>query len=114
MKTTNNIWKIPAAGGRPAPGTKHTSGRLFWPSISSDGRTIVYEEDFGLWKLDTSTGQSSQIKVSIDTDDKENNEESVTVTNETDHFSLSPSARRAVISTHGEMFTIATEREREK
>ena len=61
-------------------------------------------------ELDTASGQSTQINVSIDTDDKENNDESIVVTNEADHFSLSPSGRRAVISTHGEMFTIATER----
>ena len=109
MKSVNNIWKIPAGGGKAVQVTHHTSGRLFWPSASADGATIVYEQDFGLWKLDTATGQTHQIKVNLDTDEKDNNDETITVNNEADHFSLSPSGRRAAISTRGALFTIATE-----
>ncbi|MCX6638493.1 MAG: S41 family peptidase, partial [Acidobacteria bacterium] len=110
MKSVNNIWKISERGGRPAQVTRHTSGNLFFPSISSDGRVIVYEENFGLWKLDTATGRSSEIRVDIASDDKENTVELRTIQNEADSFSLSPSTRRAAVSTHGEVFTIATDR----
>ena len=110
MKSVNNIWKISERGGRPAQVTRHTSGNLFFPSISSDGRVIVYEENFGLWKLDTATGRSSEIRVDIASDDKENTVELRTIQNEADSFSLSPSTKRAAISTHGEVFTIATDR----
>src|SRR5262249_55496126 len=50
------------------------------------------------------------VKINITYDDKENNLENLTVSNEADSFSLSPSGKRAVISTHGELFTIATDR----
>lgn len=110
LHSKNNIWKIPATGGKPVQVTHHESGSLFWPSLSHDGRTIVYEENFGLWKLDTATGQTKEIKIDIISDDKENNHETLTVNGEADSFHLSPSGRRAVISTHGELFTIATER----
>ena len=43
-KSVNNIYKIPAKGGQPVQVTKHTDGNLFWPSMSSDGKVIVYEE----------------------------------------------------------------------
>ncbi|HEV2689368.1 MAG TPA: S41 family peptidase [Bryobacteraceae bacterium] len=110
MKSTNNIWKISDRGGAPVQVTHHTSGNLFFPSISADGRTIVYEENFGLWKLDTASGKSTQISVDIKTDLKESEVELRTIQNEADSFHLSPSTRRAAISTHGEIFTIATER----
>ena len=42
-------------------------------------------------------------------DDKENALELRTIQNEADSFSLSPSSKRAAISTHGEVFTIATD-----
>lgn len=90
--------------------THHTSGNLFFPSISSDGRTIVYEENFGIWKLDTASGKSMPIRLSIASDEKENNLETLVVQNEAESFHLSPSTRRAAISTHGELFTIATDR----
>ena len=110
MKSVNNIWKISERGGTPVQVTRHTSGSLFHPSISADGRTIVYEESFGLWKLDTASGKSIQIRISIESDIKENEVELRTFQGEADGFHLSPSTRRAVISTHGEVFTIATDR----
>lgn len=110
LKSVNNIWKVQADGGAPVQITHHTSGSLFWPSISSDGRTIVYEENHGLWKLDVDSGKSSEIKLDIVSDDKENNHETLTVQNEADSFHLAPSGKRAVISTKGELFTIATDK----
>src|SRR5205823_4966375 len=97
-------------GGAATQVTHHTSGNLYFPSISSDGRTIVYEENFGLWKLDTASGRSSEIKVTIKSDDKESETRLRTVRGEAEAFDLSPSNRRAAIMTHGEIFTVATDK----
>src|SRR5213078_3096335 len=94
-KSTNNIYRIAANGsGQAAQITKHTSGSLFWPSMSSDGKVIVYEENFGIWKLDVASGKSTEIPITITTDDKENEFEVVTLQNELDGFDLSPSGQR--------------------
>jgi len=110
MKSVNNIWKISARGGAPVQVTRHTSGNLFFPSMSADGRTIVYEENFGLWKLDTASGKSTEIRLNIASDVKDNEVELRTIQSEAENFSLSPSTKRAAIATHGEIFTIATDR----
>jgi tricorn protease len=110
LKSCNNLWRISDEGGQPVQITHHTSGSLFWPSLSSDGKTIVYEENFGLWKLDLASGKSTQVKIHIVSDDKENNVETLASSGEADSYQLSPSGKRAVISTHGELFTIATEK----
>ncbi len=110
MKSVNNIWKISEHGGKPVRVTHHTSGHLFFPSISPDGKTIVYEENFGLWKLDTASGKSAEILFDIKSDLKENEVELRTIQGEAESFCLSPSSKRAAICTHGEIFTIATER----
>jgi tricorn protease len=109
-KSLNNIYKVSAKGGQPVQVTKHTDGNVFWPSMSSDGKVIVYEDNFGIWKLDVASGRSTEIKLDIATDEKENQVEAVTVTNEVDAFDISPSGRRAVISVRGQILTIATER----
>jgi tricorn protease len=110
MKSVNNIWKISDKGGKAVQVTHHEDGNLFFPSISADGRTIVYEDNFGLWKLDTSTGKNAEVRIDIKTDPKENETELVTINNEAESFSLSPSNKRAAIGAHGEIFTIATDR----
>ena len=108
MKSVNNIWKISEKGGKPARVTNHGDGNLFFPSISADGKAIVYEDNFGLWKLDTATGKSAEIRVEIKSDFKENKTELVTIANEAEGYSISPTNRRAAIAVHGEIFTIPT------
>ena len=109
-RSANNIYKIPAAGGQPVQVTRHADGNLFWPSMSSDGKVIVYEELFGIWKLDVATGKTSEIKIEIAADEKDNESDVETVKDEVDAFDISPSGRRAVISARGQIFTIATDR----
>jgi tricorn protease len=109
-KSVNNIYRVPAKGGQPVQVTRHTDGNLFWPSMSSDGRVIVYEENFGIWKLDVASGRTSEIKLDITSDDKENETDIETIGSEVDSFDISPSGRRAVISARGQILTIATDR----
>lgn len=108
--SVNNIYKMPVKGGQPVQVTKHADGSLFWPSMSSDGKTIVYEGNFGIWKLDVATGRSNEIKIELATDDKENEIEFRAVSDEVEAFDISPSGRRAAISARGQILTIATER----
>ena len=108
--SVNNIYKIPVKGGQPVQVTKHTDGSLFWPSMSSDGKVIVYEDNFGIWKLDVASGKTTEIKLDIATDEKENEVDVEAVSNEVNSFDISPSGRRAVISARGQILTIATDR----
>lgn len=111
MTSTNNIWKVSDIGGEPpVQVTKHKSGSLFFPSLSSDGKVIVYEENFGIWKLDLTSGETREVKINIVSENKENVVEAVTINSEADSFSLSPSGKRAVISAQGELFSIATDK----
>ncbi|MDR3700880.1 MAG: S41 family peptidase [Candidatus Sulfopaludibacter sp.] len=110
MKSVNNIWKISDKGGKPVQVTRHTDGNLFYPSISADGKVIVYEDNFGIWKLDVASGKSTEIRLDIKSDYTENKTELTTINNEAEGFSLSPSNKRAAVAVHGEIFTIATDR----
>jgi tricorn protease len=109
-KSVNNIYKVPAAGGQPVQVTRHADGNLFWPSMSSDGKVVVYEEHFGIWKLDVASGTTHEIRIEIAGDEKDNESDVETVKDEVDAFDISPSGRRAVVSARGQIFTIATGR----
>src|SRR6476659_8242508 len=95
-KSANNIYRIPAKGGSPVQVTHHPDGNLVWPSMSSDGKVIVYEELFGIWKLEVATGKTTEIKIDIAADEKDNEDDFETISNEVDAFDISPSGRRAV------------------
>jgi tricorn protease len=111
MQSRNNIYKIwLKSDAQPVQVTKHSSGNVFYPSLSSDGKVIVYEADFGLWKLDVATGKTTEVKIDITSEEKENEIEPITIENEADSFDLSPSGKRAVISARNQIFTIATDK----
>jgi len=40
-----------------------SEGRVLWPNISYDGREIVFEHDFRIWKLDTESGKSAEVAI---------------------------------------------------
>src|SRR5499427_3977230 len=109
-KNAYKTYIIYATLATPSQETKHTDRNVFWPSMSADDKTIVYEENFGIWKLDVASGRSSEIKLDINTDEKENETEVEFVSNEVDAFDILPSGRRAVISARGQILTIATDR----
>ncbi len=101
-----NLWRVSDNGGKPDKVTSFRSGDVRFPSMSADGRTIVFEHDFGIWKLDTATKKVSQIRLDIDAETQENDSEIRTFTSEADDFDLAPNSRRLVVSTHGELFTV--------
>src|SRR5215213_9265454 len=47
-----NIWMAPRATGAAKAVTTFREGRVLWPTISTDGRTIAFERDFGIWTVD--------------------------------------------------------------
>ncbi len=104
-----NIWRESDNGGKAEKITSFKSGDVRFPSISADGKTIVFEHDFGVWKLDTGSKKVSQIKLDIDAETEENDAEMRAFASEADDYDLAPNSRRIALSTHGEIFTVPVE-----
>jgi tricorn protease len=49
--------------------TTFKSGDVRWPAISADGKVIMFEHDFGIWKLDVASKRATPIKLDIDAED---------------------------------------------
>ncbi|MFN2577701.1 MAG: S41 family peptidase [Pyrinomonadaceae bacterium] len=104
-----NIWRVSESGGKAEKITAFKSGDVRFPSISSDGRVIVFEHDFGIWKLDTSSKRATPIKLDIEAETEENDSETMAFASQADDYDLAPNSRRLVVSTHGEIFTVPVE-----
>jgi len=104
-----NIWRVSGDGGKADRITSFKTGDVRWPSISSDGRTIVFEHDFGIWKLDLNTKKTSPIQLTIAAETQENLSEIQSFSSQSDDFDLAPSSRRVAFSIHGEIFTAPVE-----
>jgi Tol biopolymer transport system component/C-terminal processing protease CtpA/Prc len=98
-----NIWTLPI-GGVAKPVTKFTNGRVLWPTISYDGRTIVFERDFEIWKLDTSNGQAGKVAIAKRGLPPGPAIDHVTLNNQFQDLALSPDGRKVVFVARGEIW----------
>ncbi len=98
-----NIWMQPLSG-QPRQITQFRAGRVVWPDISTDGRTIVFERDFSIWSLDVDSGKAAQVPI---------RRRGASIGPVTEHLSLntgfqslalSPDGRKVAFVARGEIF----------
>ncbi|HVG18926.1 MAG TPA: peptidase S41, partial [Blastocatellia bacterium] len=101
-----NIWsRTIRPSPRPAQQvTRFKEGRVLWPNISYDGRTVVFEHDFGIWKLDTASGQASRVPITRRGAPSGPSVEHLTLNNQFQEFALSPDGKKVAFVVRGEIF----------
>ncbi len=104
-----NIWRVSEKGGKAERVTSFAAGDVRWPAMSDDGRVIVFEHDFEVWKLDVASRKAAPIKLEIAAETQENMVEVADFNSQLDDYDLAPSGRRIVLSVHGELFTAPTD-----
>lgn len=60
-----NIWSVAVAGGEPKAITHFNHGRVLYPSISYDGKAIVFERNLTIWKLDLASGHAAEVPITL-------------------------------------------------
>lgn len=98
-----NIWKLPL-GGRPVQLTKFTSGRVLWPSISYDGRTVVFERGYGIWRMETDSGRASEVNITLRGAASGQAVERLRQTEFFQDMALAPDAKKVAFVARGEVF----------
>jgi len=77
-----------------------------WPSMSSDGRWIVYESEGRLWCLNEESKSVEEVIVSAPGDDHFDMEAFVKATQFVQDWDISPHARRIVLDARGDLFSV--------
>jgi C-terminal processing protease CtpA/Prc/Tol biopolymer transport system component len=75
-----------------------------WPSISYDGRIIVFEHNFAIWKFDTVSNQASEVKITRRGVPSGPASDHLTLTTQIQEMQLSPDGKKVAFITHGEVF----------
>jgi Tol biopolymer transport system component/C-terminal processing protease CtpA/Prc len=101
-----NIWEVPVANPAGAKEVTHfKQGRVLWPSIGAGGKEIVFERDFGIWKLDTASGKAEAVKIAL-----RGSSATPGVTHLTETafrgLALSPDGKKLGVLAHGAMFAV--------
>ena len=98
-----NIWVKPI-GGAAKQITKFKDGRALWPNISYDGKLIVFERNFKIWKLDTGGGNASEVEIARRGAPAGPAVERINVSSQMSDLALSPDGKKVAFIAHGEVF----------
>ena len=98
-----NLWRLETSGGAPQKITAFTDGRLLYPSMARGGSALVFERDFGIWRLDPKSGQAAQIPLSLRGAPAGEQIRHATVDKFT-RLSVSPDGEKVAVIGHGELF----------
>ncbi len=102
-----NIWTKPQ-GGAAHEITHFRDGRVLWPAISNDGRTIVFERDFGIWKLNVASGEATRVSIALTVTGtaafRLKTAEHRSLTNGFEELALSPDGKKVAFVVHCHVF----------
>ena len=100
---SENIWQT-VIDGASRQLTKFGKGRVLWPSVTADGKTVAFERDFGVWTLDTASGQAAELKVELRGAAATPAIEHQRFTNQFSDLALSPDGKKVAFIVRGEVF----------
>ena len=106
---TFNLWTYDIASGQRRQVTQGTTWDVRWPSLGDGGR-IVYELGGELQVLDTRTGQSTPISITVPTDAVASRPSHISAADAIEWFSVSPKGERALFVGRGDVFTAPIEK----
>ncbi len=98
-----NLWRTSLKGGAPEQLTRFSKGRLLWPSIGYDGRSIVFERGFQIWKLDIASGKAEQVQIALRGAPASQGQRHLTESSFRG-MALSPDGKKVAVLAHGEVF----------
>jgi len=100
---SQNIWSVPLPGGDPKQLTHFEHGRVLYPSIGYDGRSIVFERNMAIWRLDLASGHAAEVPITL----RGASSTPGVQLHHDDHYTemaLSPDGKKLALVAHGEVY----------
>ncbi|HLL95922.1 MAG TPA: hypothetical protein VK404_13165, partial [Spirosoma sp.] len=103
---SQNLWAKPLRG-QPIMLTTFKDGRVLWPSIGYDGRSIVFERDFQIWTYGIATKQAAPVAIQLRGAAAGSAVDHVKLTSQFRELSVSPDGKKVAFTAHGEIFAVS-------
>jgi tricorn protease len=102
-----NVWARDLSG-KPRQITQFKDGRVLWPSIAYDGRTILFERNFQIWKVDTGNGRAAAVSITRRGAPAGPAVEHLRLTDGISEMALAPDGKKVAFIVRGEVFAAST------
>jgi len=103
-----NIWSITPGRSDTRRLSNFNDGRVLWPSISYDGREVVFEHNFAIWKLDTENGKAAEVSITRRGVSAGPGVERQRLTDQISELQLSPDGKKVAFIVRGEVFAASS------
>lgn len=100
---SENLYTKPV-GGAAKQLTQFNKGRVLWPSISNNGKAIVFERDFKIWYYDIAAGRAKELNISRRGSPASPGIEHVRLSNQFRDLAVSPDGKKAAFIVRGDVF----------
>ncbi|NOT75973.1 MAG: peptidase S41 [Cyclobacteriaceae bacterium] len=101
-----NLWSQPLNGAAKKL-TTFTNGRVLWPSMSYDGKTILFERDLTIWKYDIASTKAEPVTIIKKGSASAPLSIVSKLTNQFNEFALSPDGKKIAFIVKGEVFAVS-------
>ena len=98
-----NLWVKPAQGEARAL-TTFRDGRVMWPTITTDGSTIAFERDFGIWTYDVASRSPREVPITVRGAAIGGGSEHLVLTTGANDLAVSPDGKKLAFVARGEVF----------
>lgn len=99
-----NLWTRPLRGGEARRLTSFTDGRVLWPAIDPQGREIVFERDFGIWRYDVAANRAQPVAITLRGASAGAADQHLLITTGFQQIALSPDGKKLAFLARGEVF----------
>ncbi|GAB3571837.1 S41 family peptidase [Spirosoma luteolum] len=100
---TQNLWSKPL-NGEAVKLTNFTDGRVLWPSMGADGRSIVFERDFQIYRYDLAAKQATAVPIRLRGAAAGMAVNHLKLTTQFRGLALSPDGKKVAFTAHGDVF----------
>lgn len=84
--------------------TQFKTGRLLWPTISADGKAIVFERNFKVWYYDIANGKPVEVDITQRGSPASRAVEHLRLTSQFSNLALSPDGKKVAFIARGNIF----------
>lgn len=104
---TVNLFRHDLSTGKDTQLTKYSDFDIRWPS--TDGKSIVYEQDGWLYAYDLASGRNEKLTFEVRSDELAARPQMMKLGRRITGVSLSPNGKRIAVEARGEIFNVAAE-----
>ncbi|HEY0348699.1 MAG TPA: LpqB family beta-propeller domain-containing protein [Pyrinomonadaceae bacterium] len=102
-----NVW-AKDLNGKSRQVTQFKDGRVLWPSIAYDGKTIVFERDFQIWKADATSGRAAVVTINRRGASAGPAVDHLRMNDQISEMALSPDGKKIAFVVRGEIFAVSS------